>query len=154
MLNKFWMLIVLVVVVGFQAVFAGDESVAQSSPVGFWQTIDDKTNEPKAIVEIKETNGVLSGNIVKTFAKSGDKVTCDACPGDKKDKPYVGMEIIWDLKKDDDEYTGGSILDPKNGKIYKAKMTLAEGGQKLKVRGFIGFSLLGRTQVWNRTTAP
>lgn len=124
------------------------------SPVGFWKTIDDSTNEPRAIVEIKEVDGKLFGNIVKTFPKEGDKTECTECSGDKKDKPIVGLEIIWDLKKDGDEYTGGYILDPKNGKTYKAKITLIENSEKLKVRGFIGFSLLGRTQTWLKSSAP
>ena len=152
MLKKICLMGLLIGFISLQSL-AG-EVVVKTSPVGFWQTIDDKTNEPKAIVEIKENNGILTGAIVKTFPKSGDKTTCDACPGGKKDKPFIGMEIIWDLKKDGDEYVGGSILDPKNGKTYKAKMSLVENGEKLKVRGFIGFSLLGRTQTWNRTVAP
>lgn len=124
------------------------------SPVGFWKTIDDSTNEPRAIVEIKEVEGKLFGHIIKTFPKEGDKTECTECSGDKKNKPIVGLEIIWDLKKDGDKYAGGHILDPKNGKTYKAKMTLIESGEKLEVRGFIGFSLLGRTQTWLKTAAP
>lgn len=124
------------------------------SPVGYWKTIDDATNEPRAIVEIKEVEGKLFGNIIKTFPKEGDKTECTECSGDKKNKPIVGLEIIWDLKKDGDEYTGGHILDPKNGKTYKAKIAVIENGEKLKVRGFIGFSLLGRTQTWLKSSAP
>lgn len=124
------------------------------TPVGFWKTIDDTTNEPRAIVEIKEVDGKLFGIIVKTFPKDGDKAICTECSGDKKDKPIVGLEIISDLKKIENEWAGGTILDPKNGKTYKAKMTLQQGGEKLQVRGFIGFSLLGRTQTWLKTQAP
>ncbi len=138
----------------FAAETGSADVVTTSSPVGFWKTIDDSTNEPRAIVEIKEVDGKLFGNIIKTFPKEGDKTICTECSGDKKDKPIVGLEIIWDLKKDGDKYTGGHILDPKNGKTYKAKMTLIENGEKLEVRGFIGFSLLGRTQTWLKTSAP
>lgn len=134
--------------------FSAFSAETAGTPVGFWKTIDDSTNEPRAIVEIKEVDGKLFGNIIKTFPKEGDKTECTECSGDKKDKPIVGLEIIWDLKKDGDEYTGGHILDPKNGKTYKAKITLIENGEKLKVRGFIGFSLLGRTQTWLKTSAP
>jgi len=135
---------------------AAQESLKDQSksPVGFWKTIDDVTGEPKAIVEIQEVSGVLRGVIRKTFVKPTDKTTCDLCPGDKKDKPFVDMVILWGLSKDEEEYTGGSILDPKNGKTYKAKVALIENGEKLKVRGFIGFSLLGRTQIWHRSTQP
>lgn len=134
--------------------FSLNSVYAQTSPVGFWKTIDDATNEPRAIVEIKEVDQKFVGHIVKTFPKPGDKPECSECPGDKKNKPIVGLEIIWDLKKDGDEYTGGHILDPKNGKIYKAKIAIIENGEKLKVRGFIGFSLLGRTQTWLKSSAP
>ena len=141
---------------GYAAGDVSSESLKNQSksPVGFWKTIDDVTGEPKAIVEIQEVDGVLKGIIRKTFAKPTDKTTCDLCPGDKKDKPFVDMEILWGLKKDDDEYTGGEILDPKNGKTYRAKVALVENGEKLKVRGFIGFSLLGRTQIWHRSDKP
>lgn len=130
------------------------EEVADVSPAGYWKTIDDATNEPRAIVQIKDNGGVFSGSIIKTFPKPGDTGICSECSGDKKDKPIVGLEMIWNLKKDGDEYNGGQILDPKNGKTYKAKITVIEGGAKLKVRGFIGFSLLGRTQTWLKTDAP
>ncbi|MCM2352429.1 MAG: DUF2147 domain-containing protein [Pseudobdellovibrio sp.] len=134
--------------------FAADQAVTTTSPVGFWKTIDDATNEPRAIVEIKEVEGKFFGNIVKTFPKEGDKTECTECSGDKKNKPIIGLEIIWDLKKDGDEWSGGHILDPKNGKTYKAKLALQDNGEKLKVRGFIGFSLLGRTQTWLKSSAP
>lgn len=123
---------------------------ATTNPVGFWKTIDDATHEPKAIVEISLKDNKYYGKILKTFPKPGDKTECEACPGDKKGKPIVGLEIIWDIQKDGGEFAGGQILDPKNGKVYKAKFNLIENGQQLKVRGFIGFSLLGRTQVWHR----
>lgn len=139
------------------SVFALSLSLATkvlASPVGFWKTIDDVTSQPKAIVEIKEVNQKYFGTIVKTFPKEGDNPLCVECSGDKKNKPIIGLEIIWDLQKNGEEYSGGFILDPKNGKTYKAKMSLIDQGEKLKVRGFIGFSLLGRTQTWLKTTAP
>ena len=148
--NHFAFLVVSLLVC-FSA-FAAETTVG--SPVGYWKTIDDSTNEPRAIVEIKDIDGKLFGTIIKTFPKEGDKTECTECPGDKKNKPIVGLEIIWDLKKDGDEWNSGHILDPKNGKTYKAKMSLQDGGEKLKVRGFIGFSLLGRTQTWLKTSAP
>lgn len=138
----------------FFVCFSAFAAETAGTPVGFWKTIDDATNEPRAIVEIKEVDGKLFGSIVKTFPKEGDKTICTECSGDKKDKPIVGLEIISDLKKDGDEWNGGSILDPKNGKTYKAKISLQENGEKLKVRGFIGFSLLGRTQTWLKSSAP
>lgn len=122
------------------------------SPVGKWKTIDDETKQPKSIVEITETSGKLSGKIVQLFRKHEEDQNpkCDKCTGDKKDKPILQMEIIEGLTQDGDVWTGGSILDPKNGKTYKCKIKVVDGGKKLEVRGFIGFSLLGRTQVWER----
>ncbi|HEX8697910.1 MAG TPA: DUF2147 domain-containing protein, partial [Myxococcaceae bacterium] len=75
---------------------------------------------------------------------------CDKCEGALKNQPIIGMVILRDLKKDDDEWTGGTILDPGNGKTYKCKIAVEAGGKKLKVRGYIGMSLLGRTQHWVR----
>lgn len=120
------------------------------SPVGQWKTIDDKTNQEKSLVEIYEENGELKGKIIKLMHPSANdpEPTCHACPDEFKNKPIVGLVFLWGLKKNGNEYTDGQILDPKNGKIYKAKISLNEDGNKLNVRGFIGFSLLGRTQVW------
>jgi uncharacterized protein (DUF2147 family) len=119
------------------------------SPVGTWKTISDETGKPGAIVEISEKDGVYSGRIVKLLEKSPDTV-CDKCTDARKDQPVVGMVFLSGLKADGDQYTGGEILDPKNGKIYRARMKLIDGGARLEVRGFIGFALLGRTQTWLR----
>lgn len=136
----------------FSGVLSANENL--KSPVGIWKTIDDETKEAKALVEIKESQGVFSGQLIKILKKTGPSDNCTECPGDKKDKPLVGLEILWGLKAKggEGEYTEGQILDPKNGKTYSAKMTLIEGGKKLKVRGFLGFSLLGRTQIWERSS--
>ena len=75
---------------------------------------------------------------------------CDRCEGELKGKPLIGLRILWDLRKDGDEWSGGRILDPDNGKVYKCYVALEDNGEKLKVRGFIGFSLIGRTEYWLR----
>jgi len=124
-------------------------SVLADSPIGSWKTIDDDTKQAKAVVQIAEgANGELSGKIVKLF--QNPEVVCEACDGDRKGKPVNGMTILWGLKKDGDSWANGKILDPHNGKVYSAKMKLVEGGKKLEVRGFLGVSLLGRTQVLER----
>ena len=137
-----------IVVVAFSTVRA---FAADATPVGVWKTIDDKTGQPKSIVEITEQNGELTG-VVKEVLQSeqGKNPVCKECEGDRKDKPVVGMQIIWGMKKDDDQWDGGHILDPHNGKTYGCKMHVLDGGAKLEVRGFIGFSLLGRSQTWVR----
>ncbi len=132
--------------------FAELSAEALATPVGTWKTIDDKTGEAKAIVQISESNGELEGKIIKIFPKPGkpDNPVCEKCDGERKDKPILGMTFLWGLKKKGDEFKDGNILDPENGKIYSSKAHLEEGGKKFVVRGFLGFSLLGRSQTWVR----
>jgi uncharacterized protein (DUF2147 family) len=127
-------------------------ALAAESPLGRWKTIDDETNKEKSVVEVYEAGGKLYGKIVELLQEKdgGAGKLCAKCTGSDYNMPMIGMVFLKDLKKDGDEYTGGTIMDPNNGKTYKCKMELEEGGQKLKVRGFIGFSLLGRTQIWHR----
>lgn len=124
-----------------------------STAAGVWRTVDDKTGKERSVVRIEEVNGAYQGRIEKLLNRQPDDDPdglCRACEGERKDKPVVGMTILWDLKKDGSQYTGGHILDPKNGKIYRAKMKVLDSGRKLEVRGFIGVSLLGRSQTWVR----
>ncbi len=120
-----------------------------TSPVGLWKSIDDETKQPKALIRIAEQGGVLVGKIEKILTDKADAV-CDLCPDDRKGKPVQGMTILTGLKKDGEEWSGGEVLDPNNGKIYKARAKLVDGGRKLDLRGFIGVALLGRTQTWLR----
>lgn len=113
---------------------------------GKWKTIDDETGKAKSIVEIfKKPNGKYYGKIVQLLIKPENN-NCVNCKDDRKNKPVLGLEIIRGLSKDGDEYDGGTITDPKNGKTYKC--TITRDGNKLNVRGYIGFSLIGRTQTW------
>ena len=125
---------------------------AASSPVGRWQTIDDKTGKPKSIVEITDSGGELKGKVVKLLNPSRPNPTCDKCDGELKDKPIEGMTILWGVKKTGDNWGGGKIIDPENGKTYGVNLTPEADGSKLKVRGYIGFSALGRTQEWVKAT--
>lgn len=122
---------------------------AAPSPAGKWTTIDDKTGAKRAVVQLSVSGGTLNGSIVKVFPQPGDTGMCSKCPGAFKGKKVVGLNFIWGLKdKGNGVWDGGSILDPKTGKIYKAKVTLE--GNKLYVRGYVGVSALGRTQTWVR----
>ena len=125
---------------------------AQNTPVGKWRTIDDKTGKVKSIVEIYDAgNGSLSGKVVQVLqSDKGPNPICDLCEGEKHNQPVTGMVIAWGLKHEGDDWEDGKILDPHNGKVYSAKMTPQNGGAKLEVRGYIGFSLLGRSQTWIR----
>jgi len=135
------------------ALLAAAPAFAQEpSPVGLWKNIDDVSGKPKALIRITEENGALQGKIEKLFRGPAEEQNpvCDKCTDARKDKPIVGMVIVSGLKKDGSEYNGGEILDPNNGKVYKSKLELADGGKKLKVRGYIGVSWLGRSQTWER----
>ncbi len=127
-------------------------AMAQSSPIGLWKTIDDETKTEKSLVRVSEAAGVVTGKIEKLLDPTKAASTCEKCDGARKDKPITGMTIIEGVKKNPDEayWDGGSILDPNNGKTYKVRMTLADGGKKLDVRGYVGAPLLGRTQTWIR----
>ncbi len=127
-------------------------ALAQNTPVGKWRTIDDKTGKVKSIVEIYEAgNGTLSGKVLQLVnSDKGPNAICDLCKGANHNKPVTGMVIAWGLKHEGDTWDDGKILDPKNGKVYSAKMTPTDGGAKLEVRGYMGFSLLGRSQTWIR----
>jgi uncharacterized protein (DUF2147 family) len=116
--------------------------------IGKWETFDDKTNEKKAIIEIYNKDNIYYAKIVETFI--GPKnATCQYCKGTKKDKPIIGLVIIQNTKKNGNEFDGGTILDPESGVVYKCYLKLIDS-DKLKVRGFIGFSIFGRTQYWLR----
>ena len=117
--------------------------------LGKWKTIDDETGKEKAIVEIYEADGKIYGRITEILEVEHRYKKCTLCKGADKDKPIFGLIFIKGLKKDGEEYNGGKILDPKNGKLYKCYITL-ENKDKLKVRGYIGISLFGRTQYWYR----
>ena len=122
------------------------------SPVGLWRTVDDETNTERSIVEITRVGDELQGRILRIFYRPDEKPdpVCEACEGDRKGQPIIGMTFLWGLKPDGDGWADGAILDPKNGKIYNAKASLDDGGRKLRIRGFIGTPLLGRTQIWLR----
>ena len=132
---------VLTAFLGVLVAFAAD------APVGKWQTIDEKTAKPVSEVQITEQGGKLTGTITGLTDpndKAGKPKTCTACKGEDKDKPIIGLVIIKDLKPDGDRYKGGTILDPEDGKVYKAEIWTEDG--KLKVRGYLG--VFYKTQTW------
>jgi uncharacterized protein (DUF2147 family) len=116
--------------------------------IGQWETYDDKTNEKKAIIEVYKTDDFYFAKIVESFVGEKNAI-CETCKGTQKDKPIIGLVIIENIKKDGKEFNGGSILDPENGETYKCYLKLINKN-KLKVRGYLGFSLFGRTQYWIR----
>ena len=125
-------------------------AMASDNVVGRWKTIDGDTGKPKSYVEISQAaNGTFSGRIVELLNPSKPNPTCDKCKDDRKNKPITGMEIIRGMKADGGgEYSGGTILKPDEGKVYKSKMKLIDGGSKLEVSGCIAF--ICKSQVWLR----
>lgn len=122
-------------------------SSAQSI-VGQWETYDDKTKAKKGLIEIYQSGNKYYGKIVLSYTGKKGAV-CEKCPGEKKNKPIAGLVIIENLVEDGDEYNNGTILDPESGDVYSCYLAL-ENVNKLKVRGYLGFSLIGRTQYWIR----
>ena len=123
--------------------------IHSQSITGKWKTIDDETGKERSIVEIYESEGKIYAKIVKLLEKSEENKVCENCKGANKNKPLKGLIVIDGLKKDGNEWNGAKILDPKTGSEYKCYITLEEPN-KLKVRGYLGFALLGRTQYWYR----
>lgn len=116
---------------------------------GKWKTIDDLSGKEKGVVEIFEYKGKIYGKIIEIFEADKKHLKCEKCVGDDRNKPILGMNIIRGLKKKNNGYEGGKIIDPQTGKSYHCKIVL-EGRDKLIVRGYIGIPLFGRSQTWSR----
>ncbi len=144
--------VVGIVVLGLLVLLS--QAFAESgSALGLWKTIDDRTGKPRSLVRITEVNGKLQGKIEQILFRPDEQdhnPLCKECNGALHNQPIIGMTILSGLSQDGDEYNGGQILDPKNGKTYRCKLALKDQGAKLDVRGYIGISLLGRTQTWLR----
>lgn len=126
---------------------------AADQAVGFWTTIDDDGKTPTSVVQIFSKAGKLHGKIVELINPREKAPKCSACEGKKHNQSILGMEILWGLEPDGNEWSGGHILDPKNGNEYSCYIEVIDAGKRLKVRGYIGIALLGRTQYW-RKAAP
>ena len=138
-------------VAGCALLFVSSLALAQMTPVGTWNTIDDETKEVKSEVQIVDNGGVLSGKVTKLLRKGAKQdAVCDKCTDDRKDKPTLGLEIIRGAKKAEgkDVWEDGKILDPEKGATYSLRLTPIDGGKKLDVRGSV-FGI-GRTQTWVR----
>ncbi|WP_428225752.1 DUF2147 domain-containing protein [Flavobacterium sp.] len=128
--------------------FGGLQMNAQSV-FGKWKTIDDKTGKAKSVVEIFESNGKVFGKVVEIVDPVKRDRKCEKCEGTDKNKPILGLVILKGLAKDGTEYNGGKIVDPETGNLYKCFIKL-QGKDKLEVRGYMGISLIGRSQTWIR----
>jgi uncharacterized protein (DUF2147 family) len=146
-----WLCLPILLLAG-SALSQDADTGAQTSPVGRWKTVDEASGKATSVVNIWQENGKLYGRIEKLLDPDPEDPhpQCVSCEGEMRDRPVIGMRILWDLQKAGNEWSGGKVLDPNNGKEYECHLAVEDGGKKLKVRGFIGLSLLGRTQYWLR----
>jgi uncharacterized protein (DUF2147 family) len=121
-----------------------------SSPAGWWQPIDEKTGEPLGLIRIYEERGLFFGRIEPSSPTDDASRKCSRCTDERRNQPVIGLVLIRNMRLQGDEYVGGDILDPDTGRIYGCKFRLVDGGTKLIMRGFIGLSLFGRSQTWQR----
>jgi uncharacterized protein (DUF2147 family) len=142
------LLVVCAALVNARAAFA----VELESPVGRWITFDDETHAVRGVVRIFEKDGRLFGRIERA-ADRDDHEVCTACSDERKDQPLNGLVIIRNMRRGSDDplvWEGGDVLDPDTGKVYRLKWRLESRGASLVVRGYLGVSLLGRSQTWAR----
>jgi uncharacterized protein (DUF2147 family) len=137
-------------VVALALISVASLAAAELGPEGLWKTTDDRTGKPRGIVRIYQENGALYGRVEATLDPAEVRQVCDLCSDERRNKPVVGMIVMRGLRKNGGEYNGGDILDPDTGSVYRCKIRIEDQGRKLIVRGFIGFSLFGRTQTWIR----
>ncbi len=126
------------------------ESFQSSDPTGLWQTVDDRTHQPKGEVRLFTRDGRLFGQITRVFDSKDAASRCDDCTDERKGQKIEGLLILREMKPAHGEYEGGDILDPDTGRVYRCRLRVTDGGQHLVVRGFLGISLLGRSQTWTR----
>ena len=134
------------------ASFMTSAYASEPTVVGVWQQIDPGSGFVGGLISFKEKNGLWEGYIVKMYPKPGDPVdpVCAGCTDDRKDHPVLGIRLIQNAKRDGLSYEGGSILDPRNGSQYSVELTLAPDNETLTVRGYLGITLLGQSQIWKR----
>jgi uncharacterized protein (DUF2147 family) len=125
---------------------------AEPTAAGLWEQIDDKTGKPESWFKITERNGIYEGALVKIFSKPGEDENwvCDKCEGADRGRPVLGLTLIKGMRRNGLSYENGTIMDPRDGAVYRALMRLSPDGEKLEMRGYLGISLFGRSQVWNR----
>jgi uncharacterized protein (DUF2147 family) len=144
----------LMTVAAVVAVTAGTVPVRAAEPTaaGLWEQVDENSGKAESWFKISERGGVYEGNVVKIFSKPGEDENwvCNKCEGAEKGAPVLGLTLIKAMQRNGLSYEHGTIMDPRDGSVYRALMKLSPDGQKLEVRGYLGISLFGRSQTWNR----
>jgi uncharacterized protein (DUF2147 family) len=147
---RFVPVVIAIATTSATAVLAKD--LPQPTAAGLWERVD-SSGAPAAWFRILDCNGVYQGKMVKIFSRDGKNPAewrCTACAGDQKDAPVIGLTFINGMQRNGLAYQGGSILDPRSGSVYSARMDLSPDGNQLSVRGYLGIELLGHTEVWRR----
>ncbi len=124
-------------------------SISSQTIFGKWHSTNDETGKVDSVIEMYEKEGKAYAKIIEITDPERQKAVCDKCTGANKNKSILGLEILSGLEKDDDEWSGGEILDPRNGKVYNCYIKLMKSN-KLKIRGYIGVALFGKTKYWKR----
>jgi uncharacterized protein (DUF2147 family) len=124
-------------------------SIHSQTIFGKWNSKNENTGQIDSVIEVYEKEGKAYAKVIEILNKKIKNPICQNCNGENKDKPILGLNILTGLEKDGDEWSGGEILDPRNGKIYKCYIQLVENN-KLKLRGYVGISLFGKTRYWYR----
>jgi uncharacterized protein (DUF2147 family) len=145
----------IVAVCGALAALVSTAAAAAPSPNGTWEIISDQDGKPRVLIELTTAAGTLRGVLTKSLRGEDPNKLCVPCKGAEHNQRIIGMRVLWGLRPapgDPTSWQGGQILDPDSGNVYSAKLSESADGKTITVRGFIGISLLGRTQTWRRVS--